>query len=79
MSKGPTPIANRMAKDDPKAYTMKNALKDASELLAAQFGEAEQHATVVLATFLYGAHERELFMKSRPEADGTAYGAPAPR
>lgn len=68
-----------MAKAEQKAYTMKEALKDASELLAGQFGKAEQHPTVVLATFLYGAHERELFMKSRPEADGTAYGAPAPR
>lgn len=62
-----------------KAYTMKDALKEAGELLTAQFGKAEQHPTVALATFLYGAHEKEQFLKSRPEADGTAYGAPATR
>jgi hypothetical protein len=56
---------------------MKHALADAASLLKEQFGrDAEQHAAVALATFLYTAHEREEFLKSRPEADGTAYGAP---
>jgi hypothetical protein len=60
-----------------KTYTMKHALADAAKLLQEQFGgEAHQHAAVALATFLYTAHEREEFLKSRPEADGTAYGAP---
>jgi hypothetical protein len=56
---------------------MKHALADAAALLKEQFGaEPNQQAAVALATFLYTAHEREEFLKSRPEADGTAYGAP---
>lgn len=60
-----------------RSYTVKHALADAAKMLEEQFGgQADQHATVALATFLYGAHERDEFLKSRPEADGTAYGAP---
>lgn len=65
------------AKSAEKSYTMKHALADAAKMLQEQFGAAaDQHAAVALATFLYTAHEREEFLKSRPEADGTAYGAP---
>ncbi len=60
-----------------KSYTMKHALSDAAAMLKEQFGkDPDQQATVALATFLYTAHEREEFLKNRPEADGTAYGAP---
>lgn len=65
------------AKPSEKSYTMKHALSDAAKLLQEQFGAApDQHAAVALATFLYTDHVREEFLKSRPEADGTAYGAP---
>lgn len=56
-----------------KPYTMKEALKDAAELLKAQFGTAEQQPTVALATFLFGAHERETFLKARAQPDERAF------
>lgn len=56
-------------KAEDESYTMPEALADAAKMLADQFGEADQRATVALATFLYGAHERERFMKQRERAD----------
>ncbi|MFA5861976.1 MAG: hypothetical protein WDA16_09820 [Candidatus Thermoplasmatota archaeon] len=55
------------------AYTMREALKEASDLLTAQFGEADQEAAVTLAVFLHGAHAKEQFMKARANVDERAF------
>ena len=60
-------------KADDKAYTMKDALKEAAELLAAQFGSADQTAAVQLAVFLHGAHTKEEFMKKRGPVDERSF------
>lgn len=56
-----------------KAYTMKEALKDAAEMLHAQFGSADQLASVQLAAFLHGVHTKEEFMKQRQQVDERAF------
>lgn len=56
-----------------EAYTMKEALKEAAELLKAQFGEADQVAAVSLAIFLHGAHAKEQFIKARANPDERAF------
>ena len=56
-----------------KAYTMKEALKEAGELLHAQFGSVDQGAAVELAIFLHGAHVKEQFMKAREKPDERAF------
>jgi hypothetical protein len=56
-----------------KAYTMKEALKEAADLLTAQFGSADQQAAVELAVFLHGAHAKEQFMKAREKPDERAF------
>ena len=55
------------------AYTMKEALKDAADMLKAQFGEADQEAAVSLAIFLHGAHAKDVFMKQRQNVDERAF------
>lgn len=55
------------------AYTMREALKEASDLLMAQFGKADQEAAVELAIFLHGAHAKEQFMKARGSVDERAF------
>jgi hypothetical protein len=55
------------------AYTMKDALKEASDLLTAQFGSPDQEAAVALAIFLHGAHAKEQFMKARANVDERAF------
>jgi hypothetical protein len=62
------------AKSD--AYTMRRALKDARDLLSKEFGEPEQEAAVALATFLYGVHTRDEFMRARHEENDIPYGGP---
>lgn len=62
-----------MTKPEDKAYTMRDAIKEAAEILGAQFGQADQRAAVALATFLYGAHEKELFLKKRPQAENREF------
>lgn len=56
-----------------EAYTMREALKEASDLLTTQFGEADQEAAVSLAIFLHGAHAKEQFMKARSNPDERAF------
>lgn len=51
------------------AYTMRHALKEAAALLNDEFGEADQDATVALATFLFHAHERDEFLRRHEEED----------
>lgn len=59
---------------DESAYTMRQALKEACELLDRQFGEIDQEAAVSLATFLYGAHARDVFLEENPPETEMAYG-----
>lgn len=59
-------------KEEP-SYTMKEALSEAAELLASQFGSAEQTAAVQLAIFLHGAHTRDEFMRKRATPDERAF------
>jgi hypothetical protein len=54
-------------------YTMKEALKEAADLLHAQFGSADQTAAVALAIFLHGAHAKEQFIKARANVDERAF------
>lgn len=61
------------AAKDEETYTMKDALKEASELLKAQFGSVDQDAAVSLAIFLHGAHAKEQFMKARAHPDERAF------
>jgi hypothetical protein len=60
-------------KADDKAYTMKDALKEAADLLTTQFGNADQTAAVQLAIFLHGAHTKEEFMKKRGPVDERSF------
>lgn len=62
-----------MTKKEEDPYTMKEALKEAADLLKAQFGTAEQTASVQLAIFLHGAHTRDEFMKKRATPDERAF------
>ena len=55
------------------AYTMREALREASEILKAQFGAVDQEAAVALAIFLHGAHAKEQFMKARALPDERAF------
>ena len=74
-SKCPRRARPRMAppKPDEKAYTMKEALKEAADLLNAQFGSVDQEAAVTLAVFLHGAHAKEQFIKARAQPDERAF------
>lgn len=60
-------------KKEETPYTMKEALKEAADLLTAQFGAADQDAAVRLAIFLHGAHTRDEFMKKRATPDERAF------
>lgn len=55
------------------AYTFRDALQEAHRMLDEEFGEAQQDATVQLATVLYSAHSRDEFLKDH-EGDGAPYG-----
>lgn len=61
------------APPEEKSYTMKEALKEASDLLNAQFGHVDQEAAVTLAIFLHGAHAKEQFLKARAHPDERAF------
>lgn len=58
------------------AYTMEQALADATQMLEKQYGKAEQPAAVQLATFLYGVHSRDEFLREHGDTTGTPYGSP---
>lgn len=62
-----------MTKKEEPGYTMKEALKEAGELLTTQFGSADQVAAVQLAIFLHGAHTRDEFMRKRATPDERAF------
>lgn len=62
-----------MTKKEETGYTMKEALKDAAEMLTSQFGTADQTAAVQLAMFLHGVHTRDEFMKKRGTPDERAF------
>ena len=62
-----------MTKKEEPTYTMKEALRDAAEMLKTQFGEADQVASVQLAVFLHGVHTRDEFMKKRAAPDERAF------
>ena len=62
-----------MTKKEEPTYTMKEALKDAADMLTTQFGAADQVAAVQLAIFLHGVHTRDEFMKKRATPDERAF------
>lgn len=55
-------------------YTMEKALDEAQRLLDGRFPEADPSAVVQLATFLYGVHARDEFMRRRDESDAPPLG-----
>lgn len=48
-------------------YTMEKALDEAQRMLDGRFPEADPSAVVQLATFLYGVHARDEFMRRRDD------------
>lgn len=64
----------RGGRTDEPPYTMERALKQANELLQNQFGDVDQSAAVSLATFLYGIHSRDEFLRESSADSEMAYG-----
>lgn len=72
-------MASDNAAHDAPEYDIRSALQEAAALLNDEFGQADQRATVELATFLWRSHLRDEFERRNPQPDDISYAGGAVR